>query len=80
MINNIDTWMMLNELHCANVTMEINPEWSDEEFHNYIVNLYDIFLMPAPWESAAKAAEMVYMGRKWRKQEWRKAFKPGAWR
>lgn len=78
MVNNIDTWQMLNELYAEDVTLLICEDWTDEEFHNYIVHMYDVFMFQPNWVYAEDTALVVYAIRRTRNQRWTTPFKPGA--
>lgn len=62
------TTPMLTELRRAGVTLDMT--FQGEELDNYIVHMYNLFMLPAPWQSAAETAECVYRLRKGRNQVW----------
>lgn len=70
MIMNIDTNQMINELYAMDVPLQINSDWSDEEYHNYIIHMYDVFLIPNDWANVQDIANKVYAVRKFRNQIW----------
>lgn len=74
MIMNIDTDKMLNELYAMDAPIQINSDWSDEEYHNYIIHMYDVFLIPHGRAHLQDVAAIVYRCRNFRKQVWNKSW------
>jgi hypothetical protein len=67
-MSSVKTVPMVTELRKAGVELDMSKQ--GEQLTNYILHMYNVFMMPAPWESAAEAAALVYRYRKARNQVW----------
>ena len=75
MINIIDTWNLLNQLYAVGAPVDINSDWTDEEFHNYVIHQFDVFVL-SDWSFAAETSTIVHAQRHFRKQKWTTAWRP----
>lgn len=66
-----DTVDMQEEMWKAGVPLRIHPKWDAEERYNYIVHMYDAFMIPPAWVVAQETAEHRYNNRRWYNQTWK---------
>lgn len=50
-----DIAKLLEELEQAKAPLSFNPNWSAEESYNYIVHMYDVFILLPAWQWEAES-------------------------
>lgn len=65
---------MIRELERADVEIDLETPRTTAEFTNYIIHLYDVFILSPHWQFVEETAEICYSQRKYRQQVWTKPY------